>query len=611
VAVILKRLSNLGLPLLLKELLEQSARRRTYWIRVAYVSLLLFTSLAFLTEVLSTAPGTSRNLGTLGAGMRIYIDLMTWQFAGIYLFLPALMSGAFTVEKEQNTLGLLFLTKLGQWTIVLEKFLSRLIPMSCFLLTSLPLMAFSYSFGGLEIDSILGGIWLLTVTMFKVAAITLACSAFCRTTASALLSTYATLAVLTYSIPVLDYVVLNGILNQLFANLIILSAGNSGSMPETTAFIYLFEGFIQFIVIVQQQQTPFGVWTAPLLGLPSLLVGCIALLMARAWVVRRAFIPPSNLILRFLRWVDGKFQIANRKWGRGILIFNESISMPDTAPIAWRETQKRALGQFRYLLRVFLAITIPTVLCVVYLIIRESLDPDIHKSAIIFVVPVLWLVTTLLISVVSAGLISGERGHQTLDVLLTTPLIGRQIILEKLAGINRLILVCSIPIAACIFFSGYWHDAVGVNHVQPREPYEYWEYLVSAFSMLLIYPRLNAWVSLWVGVKCRTATRAILTMLVVLVAICILPIFLSVIALEVFHLHGKGPAFGTGYMMLLQFSPLAMIMVSEFGTAREFSTIPFLPVTLNCLWYGMWLYLIRRFVLKSADQLLGRAPSSP
>lgn len=608
-AVILKRQSNLGLPLLVKELLEQSARRRTYWIRVAYVSLLLFTCFAFLMEVLSTAPGTSRNLGTLGAGMQIYLDLMTWQFVGLYLFLPALMSGALTVEKEQNTLGLLFLTKLGPWTIVFEKFLSRVIPMACFLLSSLPLMAFSYSFGGLEVDSIIGGICILSATMFKVAAVTLACSAFCRTTAAALLTSYAALAALTFTIPAFDYV-LNGELQRGATSWIKYMAGiPEKEIVEMAAFMYLFEGCIQFVDIVRYHRTPFGVWTAPLLSLPSWLAGCIALLVARACLIRRAFIPPSNLILRFLRWIDGKFQIANRKWGRGILVFSESVSTPDTAPIAWRETQKRALGQFRYLLRVFMGITIPTVLVVVFLIIRESRSPDIQRSSIMFVVPVLWMVTTLLISVVAAGLISGERGHQTLDVLLTTPLIGRQIILQKLAGINRLILVCSVPIAACIFFSGYWHDSVGVNSLMRREPYEYWEYLVTAFSMLLIYPRLNAWASLWVGLKCRSATRAILTMLVVLVAVCIVPMFMAIIAMDVFHIHGGGPAFGTGFMMLLQFSPLAMLMQSEFGTAREFSQIPYLPVALNCLWYGLWWYLLRRNVLKSADQLLGRAPT--
>ena len=42
------------------------------------------------------------------------------------------------------------MTRLGPFTILFEKLLSRLVPMFTFLLLSLPLMAFAYSLGGVS-----------------------------------------------------------------------------------------------------------------------------------------------------------------------------------------------------------------------------------------------------------------------------------------------------------------------------------------------------------------------------------------------------------------------------------------------------------------------------
>ena len=210
-----KRLERFSLPLLVKELLEQSARRRTYVVRIAYSGLLFLFCMLFLFGRMSSL-GTGP-LDRLGIGRLIYQDLVGLQFAGIYLFLPAIASGAFAHEKEQNTLGLLFLTRLGPWTIVWEKLLSRLIPMACLLLCSLPLIAFSYSLGGLETGSLFTGVWLLTVTMWLISTITIACSAYSHNTTMALLLSYCVIGVVTFGIPAVDYILLGESLTH-FAN---------------------------------------------------------------------------------------------------------------------------------------------------------------------------------------------------------------------------------------------------------------------------------------------------------------------------------------------------------------------------------------------------------
>src|SRR5688500_1404894 len=106
-----------GLPLFTKELLEQAARRRTYVIRVTYVALLCYLVMGALAIQLQVANA----LNALGQGLPVLTSLVNWEFMGIYLFLPAMACGVFTSEKERNTLALLFLTRLGPWTLVIEK----------------------------------------------------------------------------------------------------------------------------------------------------------------------------------------------------------------------------------------------------------------------------------------------------------------------------------------------------------------------------------------------------------------------------------------------------------------------------------------------------------
>lgn len=177
------------LPLLGKELMEQSARRRTWIARTIYASILfiIFALLyAFYVERFTRDSG----MGVLGMGRRIFEDMMGFLFAGIYVFLPAMVSGVITYEKERQSLPLLILTGMSPWRILLEKLLGRLIPMGTFLLVSLPLMATCYALGGVEPERYLEAVYLLLLTCLQAGFLALACSAWCRTSVEAFIATY-------------------------------------------------------------------------------------------------------------------------------------------------------------------------------------------------------------------------------------------------------------------------------------------------------------------------------------------------------------------------------------------------------------------------------------
>ena len=117
-------------PLLEKELTEEAARRRTYSMRVVYGVLLFLIVGVGESQFFNGAPEDP--LRVLGEGDQLFRTLIETQFAGIFLFLPALMCGRITHEKERDSLALLLLTDLRPWQIVLQKYLAGLVPMITF-----------------------------------------------------------------------------------------------------------------------------------------------------------------------------------------------------------------------------------------------------------------------------------------------------------------------------------------------------------------------------------------------------------------------------------------------------------------------------------------------
>ncbi|MDF1746676.1 MAG: ABC transporter permease subunit, partial [Gimesia sp.] len=174
---------QISLPLLSKELTEMANRRRTYIIRTIY-ALLFLGCIGYIS--LDQVSGLQNNpLAILGRGRQIFESMIYLQFTAIYLFLPAITCSVITQEKEHNSLGLLLITRLSPSTIILEKYLGRLITMVTFLMLGLPILAFAYSLGGVSPAMFINGLWLLVLTMFQVAALGVLCSSFFRTTVSA------------------------------------------------------------------------------------------------------------------------------------------------------------------------------------------------------------------------------------------------------------------------------------------------------------------------------------------------------------------------------------------------------------------------------------------
>jgi ABC-type transport system involved in multi-copper enzyme maturation permease subunit len=540
---------KIALPLLAKELTELANRQRTYVVRFLYAAGLFIGGMITLYSTLGGEAGDVR----LGAGREIFRELVELQFWLILIFLPATASGALTIEKERDSLALLLLTTMPPWSILIQKFLSRLTPMLSFLLLALPLLAVAYSYGGVATGELIASIVLLLLFAAQVCAVAVMCSAYCRTTPEALILTYCVLVVLFIVPPMWP--------PHLFA-LIRTSGQQMGIYPLVMMGVVTVGGVI-----------------------------AVSLILGRIFLQSRAFVPPRNVLLQAFQWLDRLFVEMNSVTG-GIVLVNDGASLPEDRPLAWRETAKKSLGTVRYLFRVCTALELP-ILFVGASINISTVQANSAMSALLFV---LWGIAAVMICVHASGVITSERSRQTLDVLLAAPLSGADLLQQKMAGVWRLITVLLVPFVSIGLFQLWFR---GFNIV----------YIIGFAATVGIFLPLIAWLSLAVGLRIRSAMKAILVSVGLIIGACAVP---YVIVLVLGQLLGRLMVESLGDI-LLPLSPAHLIVLLEsIGVSRDqTSEMRYALSLLSFLAYAWLLWSIRRDCLQNADRLLQRVPEGP
>lgn len=590
-----------GLPLLAKELVEQSARRRTYVVRTVYAcGLFLFAMMVLYDEIYEHA---QHPLNVLGRGRGIFQMLVGLQLGGIYVFMPALACGVITLEKERNSLGLLFLTKLGPWTIILEKCLGRLAPMLSCVLMALPLIAFTYALGGLSAADVWTAGWLLAITALQVTAFAVMCSCLFRTTPAAFVATYV-LGFLCYFGPVIAFVMSWEIFSVRRSRLSFLVDTANALLEPISGVSQLIDSPEEVLLMHVPPVMLFGHWdtTFRLVAARSLvpLISMVLMLcVARVFLVRRAFVPATNLLLGLFKRLDELFNRVNEnRLTRGIKLFDDQVALPEDEPVTWRETQKKSLGTMRYQVRVLVVLQLPVVAFCLYVAARGWSARN-AMEAMSFVMILLWFLAVLVIAVTATNLFAAERTRQTLDVLLTTPLATRQLIDQKLKGVWRMLLVLTVPFATVILFQTWWRiDAYSLFHSGERSAMLY---AFSSTATVAIYLPMVAWLSTLIGLKSRTQGRAIIVSLAVIVGWCVLPLVLMIPYEAAFGLRRHDPI---SYLLFL--SPATVIPFTEFNELDDFNDSAWTAAVLNTIWYAGCLVAIRNRCLLKADRYLGR-----
>ena len=551
------RLPKLGLPMLAKELAEMAQLRRTYLVRVAFAALMFSVSaLIFLPTYRAARPSKT---GLMGQGSQLLDVLYEIEWVGLILFVPAVVSGTLAAEKERNTLQLLFLTRLGPWTILLEKLLSRYVPVATFLLVSLPLLFVAYLMGGLtRIDLAFAGAGLLA-TAFQVGCIAIFCSAFCATSASAFAMSYViiVLVLLFPFIAALSIIAFMACLRPIVGSQFPLIAwldspqSHQAIEPVIMATLGIDLNWLFSQGAFGPRLRPFHTTWFPVILIAS--VGLVFLILARIAIVRRAAPQAKHRIRRLFQWLDRIFWRLNDRYARGIVLSRPGTDLPEDNPVAWRENRRGNLGRVNYLIRILLVVEFP-ILAFTVLIAAVSTSPG-DFTILSALGLLLWLIAILVIVVRSAGLIAAEKARQTLDVLLTTPLTLSALFSDKMRGLFRVMFIVSVPILFDAILLAYFRSAVagqggalmipGTSATLAAVRYVF--FVVMNLAVML---GLTSQLGFLFGVRAKTQGRAVTAVLGIFIAWCFLPLLILI--------------FGQTNMATLYLSPIAGLLVNEF-----------------------------------------------
>ncbi|HEV3301799.1 MAG TPA: ABC transporter permease subunit [Planctomycetaceae bacterium] len=543
-------LASLRLPVLVKDLTEQAAQRRTYIIRFVY-GLVLFASSGVLFYANLGIGATARQ--TLGRGSTHFAILLTFQLVVMYLVVPLLTAGAIAGERQRETLVLLLLSPLTPRQIVLQKYLSRMTPVLSFVFLSFPLLAITYTFGGVTVAELILGIVVLIFVCLELGAFGIMCSAWCATTAQALGATYVGALLFPWFC--------SGVCCTLPA------AGLWGAENVSHVAAVVAAGFCVFS-------------TAACLTIAE------TVLAGRTFVTANRNVPPV------LRLMDRFFEAMNSAAG-GIVLLRDRPGLPAREPIRWRETRKRSLGTPRYLARVLLAIELPVL--VVAPAIRLYAAPAVQERAILTVLGLAWMSAILLVGVFAASLVSQERSRQTLSVLLTSPLTGRQILEQKFAGVDRLIVILLVPLTSLVLFEAWWHSPVSGT------------YLLLSAASFAVYLACVKWLAGGLGLRLRTQLLAMVATVCVLV-VWIGSLGLAIPTLTRFHLDS--PAIRELIFVLSPIDVVRSIQRTATNAAgyTTDSIKSYRPFLLHFALYGGVWFLLRMMCLRNIDRRLGRIP---
>jgi ABC-type transport system involved in multi-copper enzyme maturation permease subunit len=178
-------------PVLTKEMRVRMRGARAYWILLGYLgfltAVLLFTYQGWEHEVAMTGTGASESAET---GKNIYNVLLICQAFLVLFITPAITSGSITIEKEQQTLDMLTMTRLSRASMVIGKLVSAVSFTALLLLSSLPLVSICFMLGGVDPAMVFSTYLAMLMGSFLIGAVGLMWSSVVKTTTVAVLLTY-------------------------------------------------------------------------------------------------------------------------------------------------------------------------------------------------------------------------------------------------------------------------------------------------------------------------------------------------------------------------------------------------------------------------------------
>jgi hypothetical protein len=225
----------------------------------------------------------------------------------------------------------------------------------------------------------------------------------------------------------------------------------------------------------------------------------------------------------------------------------------------------------------------------VWVFIIGSLGRALSYGTLSILFSILWLCAVPVIVVVSNGLLAGERSRRTLDLLLTTPLSGRDIFRQHMAYVRRVLVLFAVPFATLVLYGFVFRNdrwMWGQPGYFGNSSIDFGPFLLCWALSFAIYAPLLAWSSFVISLKAKTHGQAILLSL----GLWLGPLLV---------LGFCNPATRQWWLIVPVMPTFVLAMNFE-------GLVDYDVLLLNFGYYALLLYIVRSYCLRHADRLLGR-----
>ena len=152
--------------------------------------MLLFTYWGWRSNVDISGSGASDSSET---GKNIFTTLLICQAFLVLFITPAITSGSITIEKEQQTLEMLTMTRLSRASVVIGKLVSAVSFTALLLISSLPLVSICFMLGGVDPAMVISTYLAMLMGSFLIGAVGMMWSSIAKSTTIAVMLTYLTM----------------------------------------------------------------------------------------------------------------------------------------------------------------------------------------------------------------------------------------------------------------------------------------------------------------------------------------------------------------------------------------------------------------------------------
>lgn len=413
-------------PIFDKELRVSSRRKRTYYLRMAYIiMLMLLVTVSWMSYVVGKNPGSAIYQASRMAEVgRSIIMSMTWfQFIAAQILAVIMLSNAISSEIHHKTLDVLMTTPITCFQIVVGKLASAIVQLVLLLSISFTVLGILRVFGGIQWDYVF--------------------STFCVTITGCI---FAASLSLFFSIKAKQpYSVIVTVMIIYIVSIGVLSLFNWFSGSSASSIFSMLHPFMAFFALQLKAMPAAGSMGATIFFWPA---HCMTMLSISAVIIALSVVMVRKSALRQLAPATAKKKGKTKIHKRSASAVEMKYMVG--APII---QGKLYISKRTMILKIlgFTALLIAVVICSLSMFFGNRMF-FLHTYVSIG----LWFIATIRTGSMAAASIAREKESRSLTLLLTTPLTSRQIIKAKSkAALRRnLPLWLLIIISNILFYIG-------------------------------------------------------------------------------------------------------------------------------------------------------------